>query len=102
MKRSIRIAYNGTKETRQRWGRNPPGKGQKMKPYTVAYKMFFHTDKAEEVIVLANNKEEAWEKAQFEEIPKKEYAPPYSAWVKGVTYQNGNYKRFNTFEGKPY
>lgn len=73
-----------------------------MKQYTVAYKMFFPTDKVDEIVVLANNKENAWEKAQFEEIPKKECCPPYSAWVEGVTYNNGNYKRFNTFEGKPY
>lgn len=38
----------------------------------------------------------------FEEIPKREGSNPYSAWVKSVTYNNGNYRTFNTFEGEPY
>lgn len=73
-----------------------------MKAYTVHYKLFFPTCNEETIVVLANNKEEAWEKAVFEDIPKVEHVSPYSAWVAGVTYQNGNYRRFNTFAGKPY
>lgn len=72
-----------------------------MKPYTVAYKMH-QAAEAENYYILANNKEEAWEKATFEAIPEKEGAAPYSSWVAAVTYQNGTYKTFNTFEGKPY
>ena len=52
--------------------------------------------------VAARSKAEAYDKAVYEAIPKKEGEHPYSAWVHSVTYQNGNYKRFNTFEGKPY
>lgn len=54
------------------------------------------------VQVCASNKREAWQKATFEEIPNKEGQQPFSSWVSSVTYQNGNYKRFNTFSGKPY
>lgn len=54
------------------------------------------------VFVLAKNKIEAYEKAVFEEIPKIAGHVPYSVWVHSVTYNNGNYKEFNTFEGKPY
>ena len=73
-----------------------------MKHYTVEYKLFFPTDKVQFVCVLAKNKEDAYSKAVYEEIPKIEHVSPYSAWVSGVTYQNGNYKAFNTFEGNPY
>lgn len=73
-----------------------------MKAYTVKYKLFFPTDAENTITVLANNKEDAYEKAVFEAIPARERVQPYSAWVKGVTYQNGNYKRFKTHEGKPY
>lgn len=50
----------------------------------------------------ARNKEEAWDKAVYELIPEKEGECPYSAWVSGVTYNNGNYRSFNTFEGNPF
>lgn len=73
-----------------------------MKNYTVCYKLFFPTDKEEFVTVLANNKVEAYDKAVYDVIPKKEGIQAYSAWVSGVTYNNGNYRSFNTFEGKPY
>lgn len=82
-------------------GRKPPGREESMKPYTVAYKMH-QAAETENYYILANNKEEAWEKATFEAIPEKEGATPYSSWVAAVTYQNGTYKTFNTFEGKPY
>lgn len=71
-----------------------------MKSYTVRYNLFGQT--REWVSVLANNKEEAYDKAVYEEIPKIEGELPYSAWVAAVTYNNGKYKVFNTFEGKPY
>lgn len=52
--------------------------------------------------VIAKNKEDAYDKACYEAIPQKENEYAYSAWVVSVTYQNGRYRRFNTFEGKPY
>ena len=54
------------------------------------------------ICVSAKNKIDAYDKAVYEMIPNKEKCQPYSAWVSSVTYKNGNYKRFNTFSGKPY
>ena len=69
--------------------------------YGVAYKMY---DVASEkkVYVPANSKAEAYDKATYDVIPFIEGSTPYSSWVENVTYQNGKYKTFNTFEGKPY
>jgi len=50
----------------------------------------------------AENKLDAYEKAVYTLIPEKEGSIPHSAWVSSVTYNNGNYREFNTFEGKPY
>lgn len=72
-----------------------------MKAYTVEYKMH-SADKVREISLLARTKEDAWDRATFEDIPAKEGSCPYSSWVYSVTYQNGNYHRFNTFEGNPY
>lgn len=72
-----------------------------MKAYTVNYKLDFASE-TKTISFLANNKEDAYDKAVYEEIPKKEGTHAYSAWVSSVTYNNGNYKRFNTCEGKPY
>lgn len=72
-----------------------------MNAYYVAYKM--HSAAEEKGIdLLARNKADAYDKAVFEEIPKIEGEAPYSALVASVTYKNGNYRRFNTFEGMPY
>lgn len=68
--------------------------------YCVEYNNWFEYGK--KVYVLASNKYDAYDKAVYEEIPKIEGGLPYSAWVASVTYQNGNYHRFNTFEGNPY
>ena len=72
-----------------------------MKAYTVEYKMH-PADKLKFVTVLAKSKEDAWEKATYEAIPEREGTMPYSSWTAAVTYQNGNYRQFNTFEGKPF
>ena len=73
-----------------------------MKPYTVAYK-FYKYDTPRRIVVLADTKAEAYDKACCEKIPNKWKGEfPYSAWVESVTYQNGNERHFNTFEGKPY
>lgn len=72
-----------------------------MKAYDIEYKMH-SADKVHTIAFLAKNKADAWDRAVYEEIPKVEDGVPYSAWVAGVTYQNGNYRRFNTFEGNPY
>ena len=71
-----------------------------MKSYTIEYQM---TDCSEvrSTTVEANSKEEAYFKADDLFMDVLPYTP-YAAWVAGVTYQNGNYKRFNTFAGNPY
>ena len=69
--------------------------------YYIMYKMVkYGTYKG--VCVCAKNKLEAYRKAIYEMIPAIEGNEPYAAWVESVTYSNGNYKSFNTFEGKPY
>lgn len=72
-----------------------------MKSYTVEYKLY-SSDVIRSISFLAQNKEDAWDRAVYELIPNADGQVPYSAWVASVTYNNGNYKRFNTFEGKPY
>lgn len=69
--------------------------------YTVEYRMDQFSE-VRHIDVLAANKAEAYDKAVYEEIMEKEPYSPYSAWVASVTYNNGNTKRFNTFEGNPY
>ena len=71
------------------------------KTYHIEYKMYA-SDEVHGIDVLAKNKEEAWGQATWGDIPYKHGTYPYSAWVHSVTYSNGNYKTFNTFEGKPY
>lgn len=65
--------------------------------YTVRYNPGYKM-----VDVIAKSKAEAYDKAVYELIPAIEGELPYSAWVASVTYQNGNYREFNTFEGNPY
>ena len=65
-----------------------------MKAYTVDYTMTQYGEE-KQICFLAENKEDAFDKAIFEEIPKAEGRCPYMVRVVGVTYQNGNYKRFN-------
>ena len=74
--------------------------GLQMKTYYINYKMY-SADEVNGIQVLAENKEDAYSKAVYELIPQTEGEHPYSAWVHSVTYKNGNYKTFNTFEGKP-
>lgn len=69
--------------------------------YCVHYKLH-SADDVKRIDFLASSKVEAYDKAVYELIPEKEGEPPYSAWVHSVTYNNGNYKVFNTFEGNPY
>ena len=72
------------------------------KAYYVMYKMHQCGD-IKGIGLLARSKDEAYDKAVFESIPaNNEGRHPYSAWVHSVTYNNGNYKTFNTHEGKPY
>ena len=70
--------------------------------YTVGYLLYGYYSQTQFVSVLAKNKEEAYEKATYEVIPQKEDKIPFAAWVFSVTYNNGNYRKFNTFAGKPY
>ena len=72
-----------------------------MKTYFVEYKMY-NADRIHGIQSPAENKIDAYEKAVYDLIPKKEGGIPYSAWVHSVTYNNGNYREFNTFEGNPY
>ena len=71
------------------------------KAYTVAYRAY-SSGEVKKVFPLASSKAEAYDKAVFEMIPEIEGELPYSAWVEGVTYQNGNYQHFNTCEGLAY
>ncbi len=72
-----------------------------MSVYHVKYKMY-NADKVKGIDVIAKNKFEAHSKATYEIFLNVEKAMPYSAWVSSVTYNNGNYREFNTFEGNPY
>lgn len=72
-----------------------------MKAYTVEFKLY-SADTVHSISFLAQNKIDAWDRAVYELIPNAEGQVPYSAWVASVTYNNGNYRRFNTFEGRPY
>lgn len=72
-----------------------------MKAYYVRYKMEQCSEECG-ICIAASNKEDAYDKAVYEAIPKKEGTCPYSAWVSSVTYRNGKEVKFNTFEGKPY
>ena len=69
--------------------------------YSVEYKLT-STGKVNTVGIVAKNKVDAWDKATFEEIPRLTGEQAYSSWVSSVTYSNGNYRKFNNFEGKPY
>lgn len=70
------------------------------KTYHVGFRMIGEEPKS--IDVIASSKAEAYDVAVYDAIPKQYGELPYSAWVESVTYKNGNYKRFNTFEGKPY
>lgn len=72
-----------------------------MKAYAVKYRMHFAGEE-KMAYVLATSKAEAYDKATYEEIPQIEGCCPYSSWVYSVTYNNGNYHRFNTCEGLAY
>ena len=67
------------------------------KTYRVEYKEHSAAD-VKGIDVLAANKAEAYDRAVYEKLAEV----PYSAWVASVTYNNGSYRRFNSFEGKPY
>lgn len=69
--------------------------------YAVKYKMFWG-DSEKMVTIAAKSKFDAYRKADAEVIPAVEGGYAYSLWVSSVTYQNGNYREFNTCEGLPY
>ena len=69
--------------------------------YTVEYKLH-SADEVKFVDVIASNKAEAYDEAYWIAIPNREHEYAYSAWVARVTFQNGNDRRFNTFEGNPF
>lgn len=72
-----------------------------MAAYYVAYKLYSHAEE-KGICIAASSKEAAYDRAVYEAIPATEGQLPYSAWVHSVTYCNGNWKLFNTHEGKPY
>lgn len=72
-----------------------------MNAYWVKYRLY-ECEKERGIQVAARNKADAYDKATYEDIPKKHGKHPYSAWVSSVTYNNGNCRKFNTFEGNPY
>lgn len=73
-----------------------------MKAYYVHYLVNGTYEEVKGIMVPAHNKEEAYDIATFELIPKKEGRVPYASWVHSVTYNNGNYREFNTCDGKAY
>lgn len=68
-----------------------------MKQYTVMYKEYA-SQIEKPIVVIASNKADAYDKAVYDELN----GCVYSAWVEGVTHNNGNYQRFNTYEGKRF
>lgn len=92
-----------------RRGVSPAGKGvtimaraMSRNVYRVDYNLFL-ADHDRTVYVVASNKVKAYEVAFYEAIPaENDGCHAYAAWVVSVTYQNGNYRTFNTFSGKPY
>lgn len=73
-----------------------------MKAYYVEYLVNGSWEMPKGICVPARNKFEAYDIATYEMIPEIEGRIPYSAWVASVTYNNGNYKTFNTCSGLPY
>lgn len=73
-----------------------------MKAYWVEYYINGIWEDSRGIQVLAKSKVAAYDKAVYEIIPEKEGQVPYSAWVVSVTYNNGNYRIFNTSSGNPY
>lgn len=69
--------------------------------YTITFKKYPESE-PQNIIVKARTKWEAYDKAMYEVIPEIMAFSPYSAWVSAVCYKNGNFKKFNTFEGMPY
>ena len=66
-----------------------------------AYTIYFYENGVYEDVkqedVLGSSKENA-----YENFMNKHNWSVYAAWVHSVTYQNGNYRVFNTFCGNPY
>lgn len=67
--------------------------------YWVEYKMH-SADEVHGMQIIASSKEKAYD--NFMREMERQGEMPYSAWVSSVTYNNGRYKVFNTFEGKPF
>lgn len=73
-----------------------------MKAYYVKYLVNGVYEEPKGIEVHAHNKAEAYDIATYELIPQKEGRVPYSSWVYSVTYNNGNYREFNTCDGLAY
>ena len=73
-----------------------------MQAYYVEYLVNGMWENPKGICVPARNKKEAYDIATYEMIPEIEGTIPYSSWVASVTYNNGNYKKFNTYSGLPY
>lgn len=69
--------------------------------YAVHYRVA-EASEIKKIYVSARSKAQAYNEAAYIAIPKAEGTFPYSAWVASVTYQNGNYRKFNTCEGITY
>lgn len=69
--------------------------------FTVCYQMG-KTGETKMIDVIAESKYIAYDKATHDMIPNLEKARPHRVWVKAVTYQNGNYREFNTCPGTPF
>lgn len=70
--------------------------------YHITYILDGDWDISRGIDVVAESKEDAYEKAVFEVLPAEMGRCPYSAWVDSVTYSNGNRREFNTGDGNAY
>lgn len=73
-----------------------------MKAYSVHYYLNGGYEDERMIMVAADDKYGAYDKAVYEAIPEKHGRCPYAAWVYSVTYNNGNEHLFNTCSGLPY
>ena len=70
--------------------------------YHIGYQLGGVWDLERGIDVVASSRSEAYDLAAYAAIPEREGTMAYAVWVESVTYQNGNYRRFNTSAGNAY
>lgn len=73
-----------------------------MKAYYIKYLTDGWFSEEKGISVPAHSKEEAYDIAVYDLIPKIEGREPFGAYVYSVTYNNGKYHRFNHTYGDAY